>query len=147
MDLSAMYAVAGPLTLGLLIGGMSFFSFLVAPLSFRILGEAQAGKFVRGLFPYYYLFVIVAAALAIVGTVARNPTVSIMMVGVLVLGVIARQVLMPMINRARDRQMAGDAGAKRRFGLLHGLSVVINFVQLGAAVVGVGLYAIGLSNA
>lgn len=141
-----MYAVSGPLSLGLLIGGMGFFSFVVAPLSFRILGEADAGRFVRGLFPYYYLFVIAAAALAVVGTVARNPLVSALMIGVLVLGVVARQVLMPAINRARDRQMAGDAGARRRFGMLHGASVMINFVQLGAAVVGVALYAVGLSG-
>jgi hypothetical protein len=139
-----MYAVAGPLSLGLLIGGMGFFSFIIAPLSFRLLDEATAGKFVRGLFPHYYLFVIVAAGLAVVGTVARNPVVSKIMVAVLVLGVLSRQVLMPAINKYRDRQLAGDDGARKWFGALHGLSVVVNFVQLAAAVICVGLYANGL---
>ncbi len=45
-------------------------------------------------------------------------------------GVIARQVLMPAINRARDRQIAGEAAARRRFGVLHGASVVLNLVQI-----------------
>lgn len=141
-----MYAVAGPLSLGLLIGGMGVFSFLVAPLSFRILGEQDAGRFVRGMFPSYYLFVITAAGLAVIGTVARNPIVSAVMAVVLVLGVVARQVLMPAINRARDGSLAGDAGAKRRFGMLHGASMAINFVQLAAAVGCVALYALGIAR-
>jgi hypothetical protein len=36
---------------------------------------------------------------------------------------------MPMINRARDVEVAGDAGAGSRFQRLHRLSVAINGVQ------------------
>ena len=43
--------------------------------------------------------------------------------------VLARQLLMPRINRARDAEAAGDAGAFRRFQSLHRLSVAINGVQ------------------
>jgi len=43
--------------------------------------------------------------------------------------VLARQVLMPMINRARDAEVAGDAGAGSRFQRLHRLSVAFNGVQ------------------
>ena len=43
--------------------------------------------------------------------------------------VLARQVLMPRINRARDGEVAGDPGAGLRFQRLHRLSVVINGLQ------------------
>lgn len=135
-----MYAAAGPFTLGLLIGGMAMFSFIVAPMAFRILPEADAGRFVRGLFPHYYLFVIVASALTVIGTVARGPGQAKVMAVVLALAIVTRQVLMPAINRMRDRQIAGDASASRWFGVLHGTSVAINFLQLGTALVVLVIY-------
>lgn len=135
-----MYAAAGPFTLGLLIGGMALFSFVVAPMAFRLLPEADAGRFVRGLFPHYYLFVIVASALTVIGTVARGPGQAKVMAGVLALAILARQVLMPAINRMRDRQLAGDPSAGRWFGVLHGTSMAINFLQLGTAIVVLALY-------
>ena len=138
-----MFAAAGPFALGLLIGGMGFFSFIVAPTAFRVLPEADAGRFVRGLFPHYYLFVIAASALSVVGLIGPSPVGSKIMVGVLISAVVVRQLLMPAINRARDRWMAGDAGAKRTFGLLHGGSVVINMAQLAAAALALVLHAWG----
>jgi hypothetical protein len=42
---------------------------------------------------------------------------------------VARQVLMPLINRARDAEMAGGSDAGRRFRRLHLVSVVINAFQ------------------
>jgi len=41
----------------------------------------------------------------------------------------AQEVLMPLINRARDREMAGEFGAARRFRRLHLVSVIINGFQ------------------
>lgn len=129
-----MYAAAGPFALGLTIGAMAFFSFIIAPTAFRVLPEAEAGRFVRGLFPHYYLVVIVTAGLSVFGLIGLSPVASKIMIGVVVLAVLARQVLLPAINRARDAMTAGDGAARRRFGLLHGASVAINAVQLGAAV-------------
>lgn len=138
-----MFAAAGPFALGLLIGGMGFFSFIVAPTAFRVLPEAEAGRFVRGLFPHYYLFVIAAAALSVIGLIGPSPVGSKIMMGVLVTAALVRQFLMPAINAARDRWMAGDSGAKRRFGLLHGTSVVVNMLQLGAALLALAVHAWG----
>jgi hypothetical protein len=135
-----MYHDAGLLALGLVLGGMGVFSFLVAPLSFRILPEADAGRLMRGLFPWYYAFVIGAAALAVVSCIGHGPVPSKLMVVVALLGVFARQWLMPRINGFRDRQMAGDAAAGVWFGRAHGLSVAINFVQLGLTLAAVALY-------
>lgn len=135
-----MYAAAGPFALGLMIGAMGFFSFIVAPTAFRVLPEAEAGRFVRGLFPHYYLVVIVTSLLAVFGLIGLSPVASKVMMGVLVSAVIVRQLLMPAINRARDAMMAGNAGAKRRFGLLHGTAAVINLLQIGAAALSLALH-------
>ena len=43
---------------------------------------------------------------------------------------LARQGLMPRINRNRDRSLEGDAAAGVRFNRLHRLSVWINAVQI-----------------
>jgi hypothetical protein len=138
-----MFSAAGPAALGLLIGGMGFFSFIVAPTAFRVLAEADAGRFVRGLFPQYYLFVIAASALSVVGLIGPSPEAAKIMVGVLIGAVLLRQLLMPAINRARDRWMAGDAAAKRRFGMMHGASVVVNMVQMAAAALSLVVHAWG----
>ncbi len=49
--------------------------------------------------------------------------------------VLSRQGLMPRINAARDRMLAGDETSGRRFNQLHRASVVINLLQLLAALV------------
>ena len=39
------------LTLGIMI----FFSFVVAPVTFKFLDEQNSRRFIRGIFPYYYI--------------------------------------------------------------------------------------------
>lgn len=49
---------------------------------------------------------------------------------------VSRQILMPLINRYRDRALDGDAAADRRFARLHRLTVLINLLQIiGAFIV------------
>ena len=43
--------------------------------------------------------------------------------------ILVRQLLMPLINRARDADIAGETGAAHRFKRLHRTRVVINSVQ------------------
>jgi hypothetical protein len=50
------------------------------------------------------------------------------MAGTALVAVLARQLLMPAINSARD------SGAKSRFDQLHALSVALNMLQLAAVV-------------
>ena len=49
------------------LGMMIFFSFVLAPMIFKILDAENAGKFVRKIFPYYYfvnlIFLSIAAIL------------------------------------------------------------------------------------
>ena len=50
----------------LLLGGMLFFPSVVAPVVFASLPEAQAGAFLRAMFPRYYVFMIILSLAAAV---------------------------------------------------------------------------------
>lgn len=113
-----------------LFGGMVLYSFGFAPFLFRALEPEVAGRTIRRAFPAYYLFVIAGGALAAALLAVSDPLGAGLMAAVAAIGIFARQILMPMINTARDRQLAGEAVAKSRFAALHGGSVVLNFVQL-----------------
>ena len=137
MEIAALLAAAT------LFGGMALYSFGFAPLLFTRLPGEQAAKLLREAFPWYYLFVIVTAGVAGLLVVALDPFSAALLAMTLLVGVAARQTLMPAINRARDASLgkadapdapdeAGRTAAKRRFDRLHGLSVALNFVQLGA---------------
>ena len=118
----------------MLLGAMLFFPSVVAPVVFTSLPEAQAGAFLRSMFPRYYAFMIalslIAALLFLVFSdeSAYQATVVCLFVGVSTLWV--RQWLLPRINMARDAQLAGDTEAGRRFDRDHKLSVGINLLQL-----------------
>ena len=128
-----MLELANALVL-MLLGAMLFFPSVVAPVVFTSLPEAQAGGFLRSMFPRYYSFMI---ALSLIATLlflvandesAYQAAVVCLFVGVSTLWV--RQWLLPRINAARDAQLAGDAEAGRRFDRDHKLSVGINLLQL-----------------
>ena len=118
----------------MLLGAMLFFPSVVAPVVFTSLPEAQAGAFLRSMFPRYYAFMIalslIAALLFLVFSdeSAYQAAIVCLFVGVSTLWV--RQWLLPRINMARDAQLAGDTEAGRRFDRDHKLSVGINMVQL-----------------
>ena len=129
-----MTDLAALMTLAVLFGGMIAFSFLFAPLVFVKLPAETAGGFIRQVFPWYYLFVLGVSALAAAALMAAGETLAAgVMAAVAVAGILAREALMPAINRFRDRELAGEEGAGRTFNLLHRGSVVLNFLQMGAA--------------
>ena len=118
----------------MLLGAMLFFPSVVAPVVFTSLPEAQAGAFLRSMFPRYYALMIalslIAALLFLVFSdeSAYQAAIVCLFVGVSTLWV--RQWLLPRINMARDAQLAGDTEAGRRFDRDHKLSVGINLLQL-----------------
>ena len=127
IDSVALLAVGG------LWGGMVFFAFVYAPLVFWKLEASAAGQFIRQVFPVYYLAMgvtsaIAAAALALGSTHTRVDTAALALVCAGFWA--ARQLLMPIINRTRDANLTGDARAGRQFKRLHGVSVLINAIQV-----------------
>ena len=138
-----IFEILGSYAVALMLGAMLFFSFLIAPLLFRVLEEQQAGRFVRALFPWYYLFILILAgaafALLIGSAVIPAALVGIIGVGALV----SRQVLMPRINLLKDRMNAGDGAAAAWFDRLHAATVWINALQLLLAVTVLAILASG----
>jgi len=109
----------------LLFGGMTYFSFGFAPVLFKQLPMEQVRPLLRGTFPYYYLSVIGLSGIA-AGVSAMSDLAAAALLGAVTLSTIyARQILMHQINAATDR------GDKSAFGRLHGLSVVVQLVQIG----------------
>ncbi|MEO1694439.1 MAG: DUF4149 domain-containing protein [Pseudomonadota bacterium] len=117
------------------LGAMIFFSSVVAPTTFRALGEEDAGKFLRALFPNYFeingVVALAAAALAL------HPIASPVLVvaGIAMIGV--KYALIPKINDARDRWVGGSQAAKAEFDRGHRLSVVINVVEMVALIIAI----------
>ena len=56
--------IMGLFATALLFGSMVFFSAVMAPLVFTKLDAETAGRFIRQVFPWYYLTVITLAAVA-----------------------------------------------------------------------------------
>ena len=120
---------------GMLFGAMGFFSFVIAPLTFGLLPAEHAGKFVRGLFPWYYLVSLILAFLAGAALVGSRPTEAAILFAIALGAAISRQVLMPRINDHRDAAKAGDEKAEKIFDRLHKITVYINVAQLVALMV------------
>ena len=117
---SALYLTA------IILGAMIFFSFVVAPTTFKLLDEENSRKFIRGIFPFYYLLNLILSFVACV-LFYLNENLSIdflLMVSVSVLFAISNFILMPMINKFRDKN------EDKKFKISHFISVIINFIQL-----------------
>jgi hypothetical protein len=126
------HLIAG-LALATTFGGMTFFSAVMAPLVFMKLPMDVAGGFIRQVFPWYYLSMGSTALVALVAWSLGSGGILTWQAGLITLVlagfVFVRQILMPLINQARDAQLAGEKQASRRFNQLHRLSVIINALQ------------------
>ncbi len=134
--------IASQLLAAGLFGSMLFFSFVMAPLIFTQLDEATAGRFIRAVFPWYYLVLLALSGIAGLTLFSIAPLEAGVMLAIASIAAFTRQVLMPKINQQRDQAAAGDTAAGKRFDQLHRLSVIINMVQL----VGVTLVLILLAR-
>ena len=112
-------STAALLLVAFLFGGMLLFSAGFAAFLFKHLPPSEARLLIRKVFPPFYLFVIFSSGLTAVLYWMSDPLNSVLMFGVMLTTVPARQILMPAINRATD------SGLKRRFMWLHGFSVVL----------------------
>lgn len=123
----ALYATA------ILLGTMLFFSFAMTPVIFAKLDSEQAARTVRALFPVYYLVIIICgAAGALTLALDEQPVPSSLLAIVAGFAVLARQLVIPRLDALRVAKTAGDAVAVRQFKRLHGLSMVVNLMQIVA---------------
>lgn len=110
-----------------LFGGMVLYSAGFAGFLFRVLPPDTAGASLRRAFPVFYLLVMVTSVAAAVLVFPSDLVSAVTLAVIAATTLPTRQLLMPAINNA------SDAGNKRRFGLLHGLSVLITLAHIAAA--------------
>ena len=115
----------------LLLGSMIFFATLVAPSVHKLLDAENAVRYLRDLFPRFYLWGI---ALSGAGTVVAvyNRSATFMLTGIVLCGFIySRQWLTPKINKAREMWLSSDSPQdKAAFNRLHKQSVLVNVIQI-----------------
>mgnify|MGYP001161136077 FL=1 len=112
--------------LAICLGMMIFFSFVLAPMIFKILDVENAGKFVRKIFPYYYFvnlaFLLIAIILFfVISSININFYITLALA---ISFIFAQFVLMPLINKLKDNN------EEKKFKYAHGASVAINFIQM-----------------
>ena len=107
-----------------LFGGMLLFAGGFGTLAFKLLDKATARSLIRNTFPYFYLYVLVNSGLAAVLSLYGSKISFVFLALIFVTTIPNRQVLMPAINNA------ADTGNKKRWGMLHGLSVIITLAHI-----------------
>lgn len=115
---------AAILATGLLFGGMTLFSMGFAAILFISLPVDDARRVIRRAFPPFYVWVVFTSAGAGVLLWSVDELSAWLMLIVAISTIPNRQILMPAIN------LASDAGDKKAFVRLHGLSVGITLIHI-----------------
>ena len=110
----------------LVLGIMLFFSFILAPMIFKVLPPDNAGVFIRAIFPYYYLVnLLILSSVAVFYVYYSTFILDFYLVLISALLFFFNLVyLMPKINKFKDDRN------EKAFKVSHFTSVIINFVQL-----------------
>tara|TARA_B100000676_G_C17571746_1_gene577502 strand:+ start:212 stop:613 length:402 start_codon:yes stop_codon:yes gene_type:complete len=110
----------------IVFGIMIFFSFVVAPITFKSLNEENARQYIRKIFPYYYnVNLLLCFIICIFFVVSKNFQIEFYLIlTITILFGVSNYLLMPLINKFRDNN------DDKKFKYLHFLSVIINFVQI-----------------
>ena len=145
------------LAAGTWIGVMAFFSFVVAPAVFGVLGAPQAGDVVGAIFPRYYgtgigLGVAAFAAALFLRTRSQRPTAWAVVLLALVLAIGASAwagaVVHPKARRLRTELQNPAAAPEVRddFDHAHRTAVALNGVAMLAALTSLGAAAVALRH-
>ena len=108
------------------LGAMLFFSFVIAPVIFKVLDANNASKFVRKIFPHYYLINLVVLSIAVllllyISSINLDFYITLI---ITILFAFSLFILMPLINKLKDDK------EEIKFKYSHTLSVIINFIQI-----------------
>lgn len=136
---SAVYRLA----LSLWVGGIALFTFVVTPVIFRTQGRDAAGKIVGSIFPGYFRYGLVLAALALSARIvageafhgARQWAGTLLIATAILLTGYQAFRLVPQMEQVK-RSVSSfetappDDPARKVFSRLHGISMVINLVVL-----------------
>jgi hypothetical protein len=136
------------LILALWVGGIAIFTFIVTPVIFRSYPRDQAGEIVGRLFPGYFLYNLVLAALVLVlFFIVTNDQSKLAYRISLICAVTALLINLFIVfklhpDAVRIKQQvtsfereSPDSPARKQFRRLHGVSAVLNLVLLGEGIV------------
>ena len=107
-----------------LFGGMLLFSVGFGTLSFKFLESPIARAFIRKTFPYFYDYVLFVSALIVLFSFTISNLTAALAFSIFITTIPTSRVLMPAINKASDTKQ------KRKFVLLHTLSVSITLLHI-----------------
>ena len=109
----------------ILLGSMLFFVIIVSPTVFSSLSSDQASKFLRIIFPRLFLFGLILSLVTALGYYISTLYIETILALVSsILFFLNRNLLTPMINYHRDKDIEGDIKSQKYFKLLHLLSVL-----------------------
>jgi uncharacterized membrane protein len=136
------------LILALWVGGMAIFTFIVTPVIFRSYPRDQAGEIVGRLFPGYFLYNLLLAALVLIlfFIVANDQSkftyrlTLVCVVTAVLINLFIVFKLHPDAVRVKQQvtsfeRESPDSPARKQFRKLHGISAVLNLALLAEGIV------------
>ena len=121
------------------MGSMIFFTTVVSPTTFQTLNNKDSSNFLRSIFPKLFLFGFIISILSLLISLFNdNLIVTILLTFVTLSFLYNRNFLTPLINKFRDLELTGDKVAKKKFKLMHFLSVflfIVNFILLSCILI------------
>ena len=121
------------------MGSMIFFTTVVSPTTFQTLKNKDSSNFLRSIFPKLFLFGFIISILSLlISLFINNLTITILLTFVTLSFLYNRNFLTPLINKFRDMELTGDKVAKKKFKLMHFLSVflfIVNFLLLSCILI------------
>ena len=115
----------------ILLGAMLFFVIIVSPTVFTALSSDQASKFLRLIFPRLFLFGLALSLITVLGHNISGQYIEMFLaLFASILFFLNRNILTPLINYHRDKEIEGDIKSKNYFKLLHLLSVSFFVINL-----------------
>ena len=115
----------------ILLGAMLFFVIIVSPTVFTALSSDQASKFLRLIFPRLFLFGLALSLITALGYNISGQYIEMFLaLFASFLFFLNRNILTPLINYHRDKEIEGDIKSKNYFKLLHLLSVSFFVINL-----------------
>ena len=121
------------------MGSMIFFTTIISPTTFQTLNNKDSSNFLRSIFPKLFLFGFIISILSLLTSLFNdNLIVTILLTFVTLSFLYNRNFLTPLINKFRDLDLTGDKVAKKKFKLMHFLSVflfIVNFLLLSCILI------------
>ena len=115
----------------ILLGAMLFFVIIVSPTVFTALSNDQASKFLRLIFPRIFLFGLILSLITALGYNVSSLYIEMTLALISsILFILNRNLLTPLINYYRDKEVEGDIKSKKYFKLLHLISVLFFIINL-----------------